>query len=235
MSYSKKYKLLFIASPKSGSSSIEKFFKEVDPHGENHSLTMPNKKITSKDMHYGVVGHARAWELKHAVGKEFYNELHGIGMVRHPMVKLVSSYYFNKKNYLFQAFKMRGEKNLLLRKIKGFMTSLAPKILPINIWALIFPMKTSYEYFFDRNGHRIVTYLGRTDHLNEDLKLILKKLKISTSVETPHINTSKHNHRQDYFKNRWIRNKLYKKYKKDIDLYQQVELEMQKLKKELNA
>lgn len=235
MFYSKKYNLLFIASPKSGSSSVENFFKKLDPDGENHGLTMSNKKITSKDMHYGIVGHARAWELKQAVGDEFYDKLRVIGMVRHPFDKLISSYYFSKKQNIFKAFKIKGQKKLISRKIKGFLSFLAPKLLPLNIWVLIFPMKTSHEYFFDKKGQRIVSYLGRTDYLSEDLKLILNKLQISTSIKIPHINKTNHKSREDYFKNKWVRNKLYKKYKKDIELYHQAKQEMKQLKKELDG
>lgn len=233
MYYSNKLSLLFIASPKSGSMSVQDFLMKVDPEGETHKLTIPDKNITSKDMHYGVVGHARAWEIKKAVGSDFYNKLQVMGIVRHPFDKLISTYFFNKKGNLLNAFDVKGEKRVFIRKIRGFLTYLAPKILPIGLWALIFPMKSSHEYFFDRNGQRIVKYLGRTDHLNEDLKLILKDLQISTKFEIPHINKSKHNSRHDYFKNKWIKNKLINKYKKDIDLYNQAVVEMELLQNKL--
>ena len=46
----------------------------------------------------------------------------------------------------------------------------------------------------------------------------------------PHINQSRHQHRDYYFKNRLIRNYLNRKYKRDIQLYQLVEEEMNELK-----
>ena len=63
MYFSKKLSLLYIACPKTGSRSIESHLMKIDANGEKHGITLKNKKITSKDMHYGVVGHARAWEF----------------------------------------------------------------------------------------------------------------------------------------------------------------------------
>jgi hypothetical protein len=104
MYYSKKLSLLFIASPKSGSTSVEKYLMEVDSSGENHSVTLDLKKITAKDVYYGIGGHARAWELKEAMGEDIYNQLQIFGFVRHPFDKLVSSYFFNKKLKLLSTF-----------------------------------------------------------------------------------------------------------------------------------
>jgi hypothetical protein len=226
MYYSKKLSLLFIASPKSGSTSVEKYLMEVDSSGENHSVTLDLKKITAKDVYYGIVGHARAWELKEAMGEDIYNQLQIFGFVRHPFDKLVSSYFFNKKLKLLSTFNKTGDNKLLLRKLKGLLTLLAPKLLPIDIWVLLFPMKTSHDYFFDKKGNRIVQYLGRTDHLNEDLFSILKNIGITSTLNIPHINQSQHKTRDQYFKNRWIKNYLLKKYAKDIELYKIAEEEM---------
>jgi hypothetical protein len=90
-------------------------------------------------------------------------------------------------------------------------------------------MKTNYGYFYDKNGVRIVKYLGRTDYLKQDVDLILRKIGISSNFSMPHINQSKHQHRDYYFKNRLIRNYLNRKYKRDIQLYQLVEEEMKNL------
>lgn len=228
MYYSKNLSLLFIASPKSGTKSVHKYLLKIDPDGERHSITLDNKKLTSQDMFYGVVGHARAWELKKALG-DHYNKLNVFGFVRHPFDKLISSYFFNKSIKLTTAFKIKGKKKLFLRKLRAFLSFLAPKILPIDIWALLFPMKTSRDYFFDQHGNRIVQYLGRTDHLNEDLVVILKEIGITHNANIPHINKSKHKSRSHYFNNRWIKQYLNKKYSKDLELYRTVEKEMREL------
>ena len=231
MYFSKRLSLLFIACPKTGSTSIEKLLMDIDPRGETHGITTKNRKIASKNMYYGVVGHARAWEFKQALGDIEYNKLYTFGMVRHPFDKLISSYYFAKSGSILKVLKWKGEKNMFLRKVKGIISHTAPKILPLNIWVLLFPMKTSYDYYHDKNGKRIVQYLGRTDHLDEDLKLILNTIGIAENIDVPHINKSKHRSRDHYFKNKWIRNYLAKKYQKDLELYQVAEQEMEALQK----
>lgn len=229
MYYSRKLQLLFIASPKTGSMSIEESLVKLDPKGELHSITLSDKQITSKDTHYGVLGHARAWEIKEALGDKNYNQLQVFGMVRHPFDKLISSYYFVKSSKILAPLKWRGEKNLLSRKIKGIISHTAPKILPFIIWVLIAPMKTNYDYFFDKNGVRIVKYLGRTDYLDQDLRKILKRIGITENIEIAHINKSSHKSRDHYFKNGWIKKYLTKKYAKDIKLYKIAEKEMNEL------
>jgi len=229
MYFSEKYKLLFIACPKTGSKSVKKLLMEIDPTGQYNTIEFNGLKITSKDMHYGMVVHARAWEFKNALGEENYNSLMVFGIVRHPFDRLVSSYFHNKAQSITQVLGWKGQKNLLKRKIKGAISHTLPKILPIAIWVFIYKMKSNYDYFYDREGNRIVKYIGRTNHLTEDLRKILSVKGISLKNEVPHINTTSHKSHHNYFKSKWIVNYLTKKYQKDIDLYKLAEKEMNSL------
>jgi hypothetical protein len=226
MFFSEKYNLLFIACPKTGSKSVKKLLLEIDPNGLYNTIEYNGLKITSKDMHYGMVVHARAWEFKNALGDDNYNSLMVFGMVRHPFDRLVSSYFHNKSQSITQVFGWKGEKNLLKRKIKGAISHTLPKILPITIWVFIYNMKSNYDYFFDKKGNRIVKYIGRTDHMTEDLKKVLSIKGIKLESEAPHVNTTSHKSHQKYFKSKWIKNYLSKKYKRDVELYRIAEKEM---------
>jgi hypothetical protein len=221
--------MLFIACPKTGSKSVKKLLNEIDPNGFNHKIVYRGLEITSKDMHYGMVAHARAWEFKNALGSENYNSLMVFGMVRHPFDRLVSSYFHNKSQSITQVFGWKAEKNLLKIQIKGAISHTLPKILPISIWVFIYNMKTNYDYFFDREGNRIVEYMGRTDHMTEDLKKILSVKGIHLESDAPHVNTTRHKSHHKYFKSKWIKNYLTKKYKKDVELYEIAEKEMNSL------
>jgi len=60
-------------------------------------------------------------------------------------------------------------------------------------------MKTSHEYFNDKDGNRSVEYLGRTDELNDVLKAILKTIRINDVGVLPHENRSSHRKKGQYF------------------------------------
>lgn len=231
MFFSKKYNLLFIASPKSGTVSVQNVLRAIDPDGEEHSITLGDQMITSKDLKHGVVGHARAYEIEEAIGKEIFSSFRTIGFVRHPMEKLVSSYYFNRKQQLRDAFFIKGQNKKYIRIVRSFFTRLMPKILPIELYVLIFPMKTSYEYFHDSNGKRIVKYLGRTDQLSDDLQLILNELGIVYKGAIPHSNKTAHRSWKEYIRWKPVRKYLLSKYRRDINLYLSVEQEMKILEK----
>lgn len=234
MYFSKKLSLLFIACPKTGSTSVESYLMDIDPDGQKFRIRFEDLEITSKDVHSGVIGHARAWELKEALGDDMYNKLHVFGLVRHPFDKLISSYFFSKSKKVSEAFKFKGKKKIVKRVFTGVLTFSAPKILPIGLWAILFPMKTSYEYFHDKNGQRIVKHLGRTDYLKQDVDFILKNIGIAYQSSMPHINKSAHKHRDHYFKNKWIRKYLSTKYANDILLYNSVEQEINELTNTIN-
>lgn len=235
MFYSKTHNLLYIASPKSGSTSVEKYMLTIDETGETHSMTINGKKYKGDDVHFGIMGHARAWEICEAIGSDEYEKLQVFGFVRHPFDKLISSYHFNKSISPVDALKIKGNRRLLRRQINGFISRVSTQILPFSIWALIFPLKTSYEYFHDKSGNRIVEYLGRTDSLNDDLKIILNDIGIDAADKIPHVNRSEHKDWSHYLKFRPIRKYLEKKYKKDILLYETVAEEMALLQEKVKS
>jgi len=174
-------------------------------------------------MKYGVMGHARASEIEAAVGKESFSSFRTMGFVRHPMEKLVSSYFFNRKQKLRDAFFLKGDNKKYIRIIRSLLTRLIPKILPIEIYVLIFPMKTSYEYFHDSAGNQLVKYLGRTDQLSNDLVLILDELGIPYKGAVPHSNKTTHRSWEDCIRWKPVRRYLMTKYRRDINLYRSVE------------
>ena len=223
MFFSKKYNLLFIASPKTGTVSIHEALENLDPSGERRKIKIGNKEVTSKDLDQGIIGHARARELKKALGEDNYNKLHTIAFIRNPYSKLVSSYFFNKTNSLSLAFHFKGKKNKLKRSINYFLTTLFAKLLSFKIWALLYPYRSNLSYLTDYDGTLIVKHIGRTEYLNEDFHSIMKSLNIDTKdIQVGKKNTSNHKTYDNYFKSVWFKKKMYKKMKLDIDLYNQI-------------
>lgn len=223
MFYSSTFNLLFIASPKTGTVSIHEALEKLDINGERRKIKIGDKLITSKDLDQGIIGHARARELKKALGHENYNKLHTIAFVRNPYSKLVSSYFFNRKNTFALAFRFKGQKNKVRRSINYFLTTLFAKVLPFKMWALLYPYRSNLSYLTDYDGTLIVDHLGRTEHLNEDFHSIMRDLNINTEeITVGKKNTSNHDFYQNYFKSVWFKKIMYLKMKSDIDLYNNV-------------
>jgi hypothetical protein len=95
-------------------------------------------------------------------------------------------------------------------------------------------MRTCYEYYYDKKGNRLVKNLGRTKHLGNDIEIILKSFGIDSSFKVPHVNKSNHKNHSEYFTIKLIKNYVYKKYSKDIELYKKVVNEIKILEVNLN-
>lgn len=232
MFYSTKYNLLFIASPKTGTVSVHEALEKLDPEGERRKIALGDREVTALDMHYGVIGHARAWELKQAIGAPAYDKMETIAFIRDPYAKLVSSYFFNRSGVLSKAFEIKGGKRRTIRMVNRFLTMFIPKILPFQLWALLYPMKTNLDYVADRKGNRIVKHLGRTEFLDQDFQVILETLGIDQKgIEIQRRNTSSHGQFENYFNNTFFKKIIDRRYRADIELYQSVTQELNQLLK----
>jgi hypothetical protein len=96
------------------------------------------------------------------------------------------------------------------------------KILPFQLWALVYPYRSSYGYIFDDQGKKLVKYIGRTEHLESDLNDILKnQIGIQMDdIKLKHLNKSDHKNSNEYFKNRLFAYLVSKRIQKDVDLYE---------------
>jgi hypothetical protein len=223
MFYSKKFNLLFIASPKTGTVSVHEALEKLDPNGERRIIELGEKTITGKDLKQGFIGHARAREIKEVLGSDLYNTINSIAFVRNPYAKLVSSYFFNKNNKFSQVFRIKLKKNRLKRMASYFLTVLFAKVLPFKLWALLYPYRSNSSYILDYDGKLIVKNLGRTEFLNEDFHKIMKRLNIDAShIVFDKKNTSSHKNIDQYYNSDWFKKKIYNKMKMDIDIYQEI-------------
>lgn len=225
MFYSQKLNLLVIGIPKTGTVAVEQALLKLDSTGETHSITVGNKTYKGKDFLRGQLTHARASEIRDVIGKEYFDKLHTLTFIRNPYHKLVSAYHFAKGNKLRSTFTMHGPKKLFLRRFNYFFTTLAPKILPFQFWALIYPYRSNYDYIYDKNGVQLVKHIGRTEYLEEDLKYILDRIGIDSKLITiEKLNTSKHRDSEAYFSNRLFKYLISKRVKRDMELYKMLKL-----------
>ncbi len=218
MVFSEKYNFIFIASPKTGTVTVQKVLQNLDPEAERFKIKRGTEEIK-------IFGHARAIDIKEAIGDDFYNQHQTFAFVRNPLSKFVSSYFFYKGS----SFKTKKQIKSLKWRVDRSLKVLFAKIFPFKIWAILYPYKSNYGHITDRKGNLIVDYIGRTENLNQDLIFILKKMDIPTDgIIIERLNTSKHKDYSSYYKGQWFKNFVEKKLAKDLELYNQLVEKMNK-------
>ena len=210
MILSAKHKYIFIAVPKTGTTSIHSFVLNSDATAAKNCF--PVKDSTTAKV-VPVKGHITARDLKLQMGKA-YDDYLVFGFVRSPYAKAVSAYFFYRNG---QPITRQDNQRLLQARINVLLA----RVLPFSIWSLLIPLKTNFEYLVDSDGKILVDHIGLTEQLSNHLDAILKILSIPTesSVEVPKKNTSKHDSYSSYFKNGWHMWLFAKKYGKEIRFY----------------
>lgn len=229
MVYSKKLNLFFIAVPKTGTTSVENELLKLDPNAETSRLTLEDRIIHGRDMKNGILGHARAKEIRNVMGKNLFNSLNTFAFIRNPYDKLISAYFFTKSNHWFLKKQKNKNFRVYIMRLRHTLSVLLAKSLPFYIWVFFYPYRSNYSYVLDINGDRIVDYIGRTEHLELDLLTILNKFKIDSSkVELKHLNRSSHKDFSKYYSNNIFKKLVGLKINKDLELYNSVCKEMEK-------
>ena len=208
MIISKEKKFIYLAVPKTGTTSVQKYLLENDKTATKNSVEINGKYHKFRE-------HMTAFKIKSLLGVNYQN-FSIIGFVRHPYGRIVSSYFFYKKGGK-EAWRGKQEQRSLGDKLRIKST----EILPFKIWALVYPYKSNKEYFIDESDNLIVDLknIGLFENLGDDLKDILFKSRITLKNEISHENKSNHGYEDEYFKNpvfKWLINR---KVKRDLEFY----------------
>ena len=86
MIISEKHNYIYLACPKTGTTSIEKFLLEQDPSALQNKIIIDGKLLRFK-------GHATAKTIQSKLQGDF-KKYQIIGFIRHPYSRMVSSYFF---------------------------------------------------------------------------------------------------------------------------------------------
>jgi len=179
MIISHKYKCIYIRIPKTGSTSVESFFKEIDPDC-----------ISSEDI--PPYGHETSSQLRDIYGHTVWNSYYKFTFIRNPY-SWYKSYYSDLLNYSWD------ENNRFTVEGKGLSLVLTPDYsLPDAVDGIlhekhILVLQTLNDFWFYSNihGSRMddyvtqvswidlpVNFIGRTEFLQEDFKDVCMKLGI---------------------------------------------------------
>jgi hypothetical protein len=201
------YKYIFIANPKTGTTSIQKFLLENDPTARKNILKLNGEYCK-------VRGHSTANSLKKVMGDKF-EEYAKVAFFRDPYSKVVSSYYFYNSCSIYNSLASKKYKWMF----SLFRTSqiLSAKILPFYFWTLLYPYKSNFEYLCDSDGNLLVDYLGDFQNLKSDFYRIFQNIGLDFSgYELPFINRSNHDEYSLYFRNSFYKGLIDKKINKDF-------------------
>lgn len=206
MLISDKYKYIFIAIPKTGTTTIQSFLRKNDKSCHWNTVQLGDKKITVNE-------HIETKKLKKIMGKKF-DEYVKVTFIRNPYSRIVSSYFFYKNGNTLRS-------RYFIRNFMARLNILLTRIFPFSIWSVLKPQRKMADYFYDEDDQLLIDLVGRTENLNEDLLLISKQLGISLNDETiPFKNKSSHASAESYFSNKLFK-KLYRKIlRKDLEIYQ---------------
>lgn len=210
MIISEKHKYIYLACPKTGTVSVERFLMEQDPTASRNEIVIDGHLIK-------FAGHSKVKDIKEKLNNNF-KHYQVIGFVRHPYSRIVSSYFFYKKGGKTPSINPR--KRGLIHNLR-YMSA---RILPFKIWALVYPYKPNKEFFLDNKNEIIVQHIGLFENLNRDLVQIFRKLYLDFDVsKLRKMNKSKHEAVNTYFKNKFFARLINIKVREDLNFYKSLE------------
>lgn len=203
ISYENRY--IFIAVPKTGTTSIQNLLLNQDPTARKYGI-----EIEGKWFSFGE--HDTALQIKNELG-EYYSQFRTFAFIRNPYSRLVSSYSFYKNGKPITL----GNKNPWPARIK----TLYARVVPFKFWVLTYPYKSNIEHVVDENGNLIVDFIGTFENLQEDLAKIFHRINLKVSLDQlQHVNKSKHLSTAKYFTNELFDNAVRKIIQRDLNFYE---------------
>lgn len=210
MVISDKYKYIFLAVPKTGTSSVSMCLLENDSSAERNRVVLQGGEVS-------VPEHITAEELRSLMGAKF-QDYRKVAFVRDPYSKILSAYYFYKKGRAADKVASKERRGLKIR-----MIVFLAKLLPFPLWAVFYPIRSSSEFLVNKKGDVLVDYIGSFENLNEDFYSIFEKLGVSIPRgQLPLRNVTEYNRDGRYVYNPLIKYLLSIKVRKDLQLFRKI-------------
>lgn len=169
MILSHKYKFIFIKTKKVGGSSVSWYF---DPLlGPDDIRAIWPRKDKGKSGHFGFYNHMTVREFIDLKGEKLWNEYFTFTIVRHPIDRLISEYFWSNRSGKFSSFSQFIRSN----HVRGTL---------------------NHPIITDANGKLAsFDFIVRYERLPEDFDELLRQLKIIRYRDMPKVKTG---FRKDY-------------------------------------
>ncbi|MDH3651586.1 MAG: sulfotransferase family protein [Saprospiraceae bacterium] len=181
LSHSKKF--IFVHIYKTGGTSTRKVLEPYDySYNVFHKVKSVFKKghaVKPKLCHK----HAKALEIKEAVGPEVFNRYFKFAFVRNPWDWQVSLYHYALKDQTNKHHKI----------ISGFKT-----FEEYISWRTTEEKVLQREFIYDGQDNCMVDFIGKFENLSADFSEICDKIGIG-SIDLPHLNKTKRKDFKDYY------------------------------------
>ena len=206
MVISDEHKYIFVAVPKTGTTSMSSFLLENDPTAVKNVVRVNGKE-------QNVPEHATALEIRRMLGEKF-EEYKTFGFVRNPYSKLLSSYFFYKNGRASRKVKA-GQQTFFVR-----MKVLFAKCLPFTMWAILYPFRSCRSFLVDEQDKLLVDNVGYFESLDKDFEDIVTQLGIDTSSsDLPHLNQTNHDEFSAYIGTGLLKRLLSIKLRSDLSTF----------------
>lgn len=193
-------KLIFVHVPKSGGTSIEKFFLDRHKVYCNWDKFYPLFSLSKKDKEKYML-QPGTHKVFGTFPEEYKNDYFSFGLTRNPWDKMVSCYKYFKKDLLGISFK-----NYIFCSASDFIE------LPNN--------KNFFKKVHFQHQYKFLkgcNFIGRYENLQEDFNIVCDKIGIPRQ-ELPHENATKHTHYSEYYDDE-TREIVAEIYAKDIEYF----------------
>lgn len=166
MLYSETRKFVFVAVPKTGTTAIQKRLRQIDP--ELHRNHVHNE--AGELVH--VPTHATAAEIRSIMGAAAQGFTF-VAFLRDPREVVLSKYHFYRAGRAARKQGLAGgsveERQFHFGRA---LRVLGAQVLPLLLWARLYPYRSSTHFVTDSAGNLIVDHIGLQERLQEDVTSI---------------------------------------------------------------
>jgi hypothetical protein len=195
-------KAIFIHTPKCGGMTMSKICRDngilIDPVNQDPQL----------------INERRESNAYTSIEKE-KNIDFSFSFVRNPFGRLVSAW----KCPWVSCKKINNESINMFNNFSHFVKDFALKESdwPFFRWSHAMPFTDPRQKLFDRDGKKILDFIGKVESYKEDFKFVCGTIGL-TKQELPHRNQTKHKHYTEYYDDE-TREIVAQKYAKDIEYF----------------
>jgi hypothetical protein len=189
MLFSASRRFVFIAVPKTGSSAINNHLVRIDPSIKRNEVLDENGSWQK------VHTHITAAEVRRIMGSRA-DHYTFIAFLRHPQDVLRSKYFFYANGRPAKSFDRRkiGLRDREADGVIDFRTALrvlVARILPLPLWAALYPFKSSAHFIVDKKGKSAVDEIGDFARFDEEAQRIFSHFGYSIdNLDFPKVNVS---------------------------------------------